>query len=67
MQGCRYSIQIMNLIHIITYQWVITDIPEIQAGTWIDKDIDICSETSDFQREFIAYCQYQVNKTLFPF
>ena len=46
---------------------VITDIPEIQAGTWIDKDIDICSETSDFQKEFITYCQYQVNKTLFPF
>lgn len=46
---------------------VITDIPQIQAGTWIDKDIDIFFETSDFQNEFIAYCQYKVNKTLFPF
>lgn len=46
---------------------VITDIPEIEAGTWIDKDIDIFSETSDFQNEFIAYCQYKVNKILFPF
>lgn len=46
---------------------VITDIPEIQAGTWIDKSIDIFSETSDFQNEFIAYCQYKVNKILFPF
>lgn len=46
---------------------VITDIPEIQAGTWIDKDIDIFSETSDFQNEFIVYCQYKVNKLLFPF
>lgn len=46
---------------------VITDIPEIQAGTWIDKSIDIFSETSDFQNEFMAYCQYKVNKTLFPF
>lgn len=45
---------------------VITDIPEIEAGTWIDKDIDICFEGSDFQNEFIAYCQYQVNKILFP-
>ena len=46
---------------------VITDIPEIEAGTWIDKDIDISSETVGFQSEFISYCQYQVNKTLFPF
>lgn len=28
---------------------VITDIPEIQAGTWIDKSIDIFSEISDFR------------------
>lgn len=46
---------------------VITDIPEIQAGTWIDKSIDIFSETSDFQNEFITYFQYKVNKILFPF
>ena len=46
---------------------VITDIPEIEAGTWIDKDIDISSETVGFQSEFISYCQYQVNKILFPF
>lgn len=46
---------------------VITDIPEIEAGTWIDKDIDISSETVGFLSEFISYCQYQVNKTLFPF
>lgn len=46
---------------------VITDIPEIQAGTWIDKDIDIFSEAVGFQNEFISYCQYQVNKILFPF
>ncbi len=46
---------------------VITDIPEIQAETWIDKDIDISSETVGFLSEFISYCQYQVNKTLFPF
>ncbi len=45
---------------------VITNIPEIEAGTWIDKDIDICSEAFDFQNEFISYCQYQVNKILFP-
>ncbi len=46
---------------------VITDIPEIQAGTWIDKDINVLSETLGFQNEFIAYCQYKVNKILFPF
>jgi len=46
---------------------VITDIPEIEAGTWIDKDIDISSEASGFQNEFIAYCQYKVNRFLFPF
>lgn len=46
---------------------VITDISEIEAGTWIDKSIEITSETPDFQNEFISYCQYQVNKILFPF
>ena len=46
---------------------VITNIPEIEAGIWIDKDIDIFCEAPDFQNEFISYCQYQVNKTLFPF
>lgn len=46
---------------------VITDISEIQAGTWIDKDINVLSETLGFQNEFIAYCQYKVNKILFPF
>ncbi len=46
---------------------VITDIPEIEAGTWIDKDIDIYSEASSFQNEFIPYCQYKVNRFLFPF
>lgn len=46
---------------------VITDIPEIAAGTWIDKDIEICSETFSFQNEFISYCQCQLNKILFPF
>lgn len=45
---------------------VITDIPEIEAGTWIDKSINIHSETSKFRNEFVAYCQYQVNKLLFP-
>lgn len=46
---------------------VITDIPEIQAGTWIDKGIEIFCETAAFQNEFIAYCQHKVNKILFPF
>lgn len=46
---------------------VITDIPEMEAGTWIDESININSETSRFQNEFIAYCQYKVNETLFPF
>ncbi len=46
---------------------VITNIPEIEAGTWIDKDIDIYAEAFGFQNEFIAYCQYKVNRFLFPF
>lgn len=46
---------------------VITNIPEIEAEIWIDKSIDISSETVGFQNEFISYCQYQVNKMLFPF
>ena len=45
---------------------VITDIPEIQAGTWIDKTVNIFSETSKHRNEFISYCQYQINKLLFP-
>ncbi len=46
---------------------VITDIPEIEAGTWIEKSININSETASFQNGFISYCQYQVNKILFPY
>ena len=46
---------------------VITDIPEIYAGTWIEKDVNIFSETSGFQNEFLTYCQYQLNSLLFPF
>lgn len=46
---------------------VITDIPEIQAGTWIDKTVNIFSEISKFQNEFISYCQWQLDKVLFPF
>lgn len=46
---------------------VITDIPEIQAGTWIEKTVNIFSETSKRRNEFISYCHYQLNKLLFPF
>ena len=46
---------------------VITDIPEIDAGTWIDRDMNIVSETIEFQNEFILYCRYKVNQILFPF
>ena len=46
---------------------VITDIPEIESGTWIDKTVNIFSEASKRRNEFISYCQYQVNKLLFPF
>ena len=46
---------------------VITDIPEIDAGTWIDRDMNIVSETSEFQHEFISYCKYKVKQILFPF
>ena len=46
---------------------VITDIPEIESGTWIDKTVNILSEASKRRNEFISYCQYQVNKLLFPF
>lgn len=43
---------------------VITD--TIDYSTNIDVNIDIFSETSDFRSEFISYCQYRVNKILFP-
>ncbi len=46
---------------------VITDIPEIEAETWIDESININSETSSFRNDFISYSQYQINETLFPF
>lgn len=46
---------------------VITDIPEIEAGIWIDKTVNIFSETSKFRNEFISYCQWQLDKVLFPF
>ena len=46
----------------------ITDLlPEISNGIWIDKSVNIFSETSDFRNGFISYCQYQLNKILFPF
>lgn len=45
---------------------VITDIPEIDAGTWIDRDMNVVSETSEFQNEFISYCRHKVNRILFP-
>ena len=46
---------------------VITDIPEIDAGTWIDRDMNIVSETSEIQNEFISYCRHKVKQILFPF
>ena len=46
---------------------VITDIPEIDAGIWIDRDMNIVSETSEIQNEFISYCRHKVKQILFPF
>lgn len=45
---------------------VVTEIPEIDGGIWIEKTVNIFSETYRFRNEFISYCQYQVNKILFP-
>lgn len=44
---------------------VITD--PIEYCIDIDKTVNIFSETSNFRNDFISYCQYQVNKILFPF
>jgi len=43
---------------------VITD--PIEYCVDIDKTVNIFSETSSFRNDFISYCQYQVNKILFP-
>lgn len=45
---------------------VITDIPEINYGTWIEKTVNINSESIEFRNEFISYCRYQLDKVLFP-
>ena len=44
---------------------VITD--PIEYWVDIDKTVNIFSETSKFRNEFISYCQWQLNKGLFPF
>jgi len=45
---------------------IITDVLKMETETWIEKSVNINSETSEFRNEFIPYCQYQVNKLLFP-
>lgn len=43
---------------------VITDIPEMESGTWIDKDVLVTS-SSELHNETVAYCRYKLDKILF--
>lgn len=43
---------------------VIKDIPEVDVTTWVDKTIDVKSKK--FFREFMLYCQFEMEKALFP-
>lgn len=64
--NARMQVQCYNDEEIDPHHYIsitITDL--IGGGTWIDKTVNIFSESSKFINEFKSYCQYQVNKILF--
>ena len=64
MQVQSYNDEELNPQYYISI--TITDLmPEIGDGTWIDKTVNIFSESSKFINEFKSYCRYQINKVLF--